>query len=394
MTSQNRQLNWDVPPSPVFEWNYHAKQDIVINQGGTSSGKTFSILQVLIVRSLKERNLVTTIAGQDIPNLKAGSMRDIEDIFDDALKSFRGEIVVNHNKADKVYQFATGSLIEFKSYADRQDAKNGKRDYLFLNEANGIAYDIFEELQVRTRKQVFIDYNPTGPFWAHHKLIGRADVLLLISNYRHNPFIDAKTKQKIERYKTTDPERWRVYGLGKTGRVQGVVFPKVTWVSEFPADCKKVSYGLDFGFTNDPTALVKQGELGGERFAELLIYETGLTNSDLSNFFVSLGISKNSQMFADGAEPKSIATLRRLGWNVKAAPKGKDSILWGINKIKEIPLNLVQNEHFKNEQLNYKWLERNGQFLNKPIDKYNHAFDALRYSIAGREKKGNLIAFG
>lgn len=380
------------PPTLVFQENFEAKEDIIINQGGTSSGKTYSILQVLLLRALEERPNVITIAGQDIPNLKAGSMRDIETIFDQV--PFFREQVAQHNRSDKTYYFKNGSLIEFKSYDDRQDAKNGKRDYLFVNEANGIAYDIFEELQVRTRKQVFIDYNPTAPFWAHNKLIGRKGVKFLRSNYTHNPFIDGKTRQKIELYKETDPERWRVYGLGYTGRVQGVVFPKVTWVSEFPADCKKVSYGLDFGFTNDPTALVKQGELGGERFAELLLYESGLTNSDLSNFFVSLGISKNAQMFADGAEPKSIATLRRLGWNIKAAPKGKDSILWGINKIKEIPLNLVQNEHFKREQLNYKWIEKSGQFLNKPIDKYNHAFDALRYSIAGREKKGNLIAFG
>lgn len=378
-------------PSPVFEWNLNTKKDIVVNQGGTSSGKTYSILQVLILRALEEPGLIVTIAGQDIPNLKAGSMRDIETIFDQ-VPLFRDQIA-NHNKSDKTYYFKNGSLIEFKSYDDRQDAKNGKRDYLFVNEANGIPYDVFEELQVRTRKQVFIDYNPTGPFWAHHKLIGRSDVQLFISNYTHNPFVDPKTKQKIERYQVTDPERWRVYGLGKTGRVQGVVFPRITWVSEFPRDCKKVSYGLDFGFTNDPTALVKQGELGGERFAELVIYETGLTNSDLSDFFVSLGISKNAQMFADGAEPKSIATLRRLGWNIKAAPKGKDSILWGINKIKELPLNLVVSENFKSEALNYKWLSRDGRFLNKPIDKHNHAFDALRYSIAGREKKGSVIAY-
>lgn len=387
----NSRIKLDFPQSAIFQQNYLCKKNIVINQGGTSSGKTYSILQVLLVRAWQEPGVIVTVAGQDIPNLKAGAMRDIETIFDQ-VPVFRDQIA-NHNKSDKTYYFKNGSLIEFKSYDDRQDAKNGKRDYLFVNEANGLPYDVFEELQVRTTKQVFIDYNPTAPFWAHHKLIGRADVQFLRSNYTHNEFIDSNIRKKIEQYKITDPERWRVYGLGYTGRVQGVVFPNITWVSQFPRDCKKVSYGLDFGFTNDPTALVKQGELGGERFAELLIYETGLTNSDLSDFFVSLGISKNAQMFADGAEPKSIATLRRLGWNIKAAPKGKDSILWGINKIKELPLNLVVSENFKQEALNYKWLSKDGRFLNRPIDKYNHAFDALRYSIAGREKKGNVIAY-
>jgi phage terminase large subunit len=383
-------------PSPVFEWNYNCKKDIVINQGGTSSGKTFSILQVLLFRALREPKTIITIVGQDIPNLKKGSIRDLENVFEqvrgshEIFKDFRSD----YNKQDKVHTLKNGSLIEFSSFKDSQDAKNGKRDYLFINEANGIPYDIFDELQVRTRKQVFIDYNPTAPFWAHSKLIGRDDVQLFISNFTHNDFVDPKTKEKILRYKTTDPDKWKVYGLGKTGKIKGVIFPNVTWVSRFPAACRKVSLGLDFGFTNDVTALIKQGELHGERWAELFIYETGLLNEDISNKMKFLNISRSLQIFADSAEPKSIATIKKHHWHIKKTTKGKDSVKWGIDKIKEMPLNIVVSPAWKKEQLNYKWMEKDGEFLNTPIDKWNHAWDALRYAIAGRESAGGLLAFG
>ena len=379
-------------PSPIFEWNWQCTKNIIVNQGGTSSGKTYSILQVLILKALSEPNLIITVAGQDIPNLKAGAMRDIERIFDTT--PFFKKQIDSHNRTDKQYKFKNSSLIEFKSYDNAQDAKNGKRDYLFVNEANGVAYDIFEELQVRTTRQTYIDYNPTAPFWAHSKLIGRDDVQLFISNFTHNPFLDNNIKSKILKYKETDPERWRVYGLGKTGSVQGAIFTNIIWVSMLPEGLKKVSYGLDFGFTNDPTALVVQGELNGERWAKLLIYETGLTNQDIAQKLSLLQIKRIDTIFADSAEAKSIEELKRLGFNVKPAPKGRDSVLWGIDKIKEIPLRIVQNEDFKHEALNYQWTKVGESWINKPVDRNNHAWDALRYAIAGNEKRGSMVAFG
>lgn len=379
-------------PSPIFEWNWNCDKNIVINQGGTSSGKTYSILQVLMLRALSEPNQIITVAGQDIPNLKAGAMRDIERILD-TTKLFASQLA-SHNRTDKQYKFKNSSLIEFKSYDNAQDAKNGKRDYLFVNEANGVPYDVFEELQVRTSRQVFIDYNPTAPFWAHHKLIGRADVQLFISNFTHNPFLDATIKAKIIAYKNTDPERWKVYGLGKTGSVQGVIFDRITWVSMLPDELRNISWGLDFGYTNDPTALVQTGELRGERWAKLHLYDTGLLNSSIIEQLKELGIKRSDTIYADSADPKSIAEIRAAHFNIKPAPKGKDSVIWGIDKIKEMPLNLVQDANFKAEALNYQWQQINGLWTNKPIDKYNHAWDALRYAIAGNQKQGGLLAFG
>ena len=197
--------------SPVFEWNYKSEKSFCVNQGGTSSGKTFSILQVLIVKCLELPNQIVTVVGQDLPNLKSGAIRDLETIFD-TMPIFR-QFLKSINRTDKIFKFINNSVIEFKSYENEQDAKSGKRQYLFMNEANGIPFSVFEQLQIRTEKQTFIDYNPTFSFWVHDKLLtGREDVDLFISNYRHNPFIKKEIVEKIELLKTTDPNKWKVYG--------------------------------------------------------------------------------------------------------------------------------------------------------------------------------------
>src|SRR6478609_11897575 len=176
--------------SPLFDANYNSKSDVVVNQGGTSSGKTYSILQVLFCRAIEKKRVVITIAGQDIPNLKAGALRDALDIYNDSDDLQR--LVSSYNKTDRIFNFRNGSIIEFKSYESAQDAKSGKRDYLFVNEANGVRPDVYTELELRTRKQTYIDYNPNAEFWVHEKVIGQKGVELLISDHRHNPFISQK----------------------------------------------------------------------------------------------------------------------------------------------------------------------------------------------------------
>ena len=173
--------------SVLFEANYHTTAEIVVNQGGTSSGKTYAILQVLMLYAVAQRRKVITVVGQDIPNLKSGALRDAMKITDesDTLKN----AILSYNKSERVFQFRNGSIIEFRSYADPQDAKSGKRDYLFINEANGISWDIYQELSLRTKTRVYIDYNPNAEFWVHDRLIGRKHVQLIISDHRHNPFL-------------------------------------------------------------------------------------------------------------------------------------------------------------------------------------------------------------
>lgn len=214
-----------------FAWPAH--KNLTVNQGGTSSGKTYSILQVLFLKAFEFERSRITVVGQDIPNLKKGAIRDAQTIVFSS--PFIQNTLLGYNKTDRIYYFKNGSIIEFTSYQDGQDAKNGKRDFLFLNEANGVGYEIFKELFQRTSKHTWIDFNPTGEFWLHEKaFLQRPTVRMIKSTYIHNPFVDAEIIKKIEAYEptpeniangTADEYLWQVYGLGEMGILEGVLFP-------------------------------------------------------------------------------------------------------------------------------------------------------------------------
>jgi phage terminase large subunit len=361
--------------SVVFEQNRDSNADIIINQGGTSSGKTYSILQNLFLHAIEDDNQVITIVGQDIPNLKVGALRDSQTILEksEILQSF----ILEYNKSDRIYTFVNGSIMEFKSYEDGQDAKSGKRDYLFINEANGITKIVYDELYIRTKKKTYLDYNPNTEFWVHKDLIGKENVELIISDHRHNTFLDAKIHDKIEAI--DDYELWKVYARGLTGKLEGVIFRDYNIVPNVSLDAKLIGYGLDFGFTNDPTALVAVYNQNGELVIDELIYEKRLLNVDISNRLRELVIS--DRIIADSAEPKSIAELQSYGWVVEPAKKGKDSIKQSINTLKRYKLNVTQRSHnVKKELNNYKWKQnRDGRLENEPVDMMNHSIDAIRY---------------
>lgn len=360
--------------SCLYDANYHAKEDVIVNQGGSSSGKTYSIIQALDTIACSERAVITVV-GESIPNLKAGALRDQSDIINgsDILKS----CIIDYNKSDRVLTFDTGSIIEFKSYANPQDAKSGKRDYLFINEGQGITYEIFNELYMRTRKRTWIDYNPNAEFWVHEKLIGKPNVKLIISDHRHNPFVADKIREKIEALKDIDHELWRVYARGLTGKIEGLIFRNHTIVSEVPEGAEFIAAGMDFGFTNDPTTLIEVYRFNGELFLNELIYSTNLTNQDIGNRLRELNFNRSKQIIADSAEPKSIEELRRMGYNIVPASKGADSIRNSIDVLKRFKINITQSSiNTKKEFMNYKWSEKDPSV---PIDAFNHTTDAVRY---------------
>jgi len=365
--------------SPLYEANLNTTADVVVNQGGTSSGKTYSIMQVLFTIAMQENNALITVVGQDFPNLKVGALRDAQNIIRDSpvLQS----VITKANKSTSTYEFATGSVMEFMSYDDWQDAKSGKRDYLFINEANGIPYNMYCELALRTRKRIYIDYNPNSEFWVHREVLGRPTVQLIVSDHRHNPFLSQKTRDKIEALAESDTELWRVYARGLTGKVEGLVFRNYAAVPALPDGGTFVGYGMDFGFTNDPTTLVEVWKQNGELWINELIYETGLTNQDISERMKLLGIPQGREITADSAEPKSIEELNRLGWNVRGANKGQDSIRNSIDILKRYKLNLTQRSHnLRREVGGYRWkTNKNGTLENVPVDANNHTIDALRY---------------
>lgn len=365
---------------PLYEANLYAREDVIVNQGGTSSGKTYSILQVLFTKAIQRGNQVITIAGQDIPNLKKGALRDALDIVaaSEILQSF----ILSYNKTDRVFTFWNGTIMEFNSYSNAQDAKSGKRDYLFVNEANGIPYSVYTELALRTRIQVFIDYNPNSEFWVHNEVIGDKGTKLFISNHKHNPFCVQRIRDKIEALRFKDIELYKVYGLGLTGKIEGLILRNYNLVDAVPAGAKLVGHGLDFGFTNDPTAVPTMWISGGELYIDERVYEYGLTNPMIVDRLRQEGIRTNERIIADSAEPKSIAEIQNFGYQVEAAKKGADSINSSIDILKRYTLNITRESTNLRKELNtFKWAtdQKTGKALNVPVDFNNHLIDATRY---------------
>lgn len=372
--------------SILFNQNYFSEAHVVVNQGGTSSGKTFAIEQVLFCLAGETPKQIITIVGQDIPNLKAGALRDALTIYDSS--AILQSKVKSYNKTDRVFEFKNGSMIEFKSYDNSQDAKSGKRDYLFINEANGITWDIYTELALRTKKRIFIDYNPNTGFWAHEQLIGKPGVELIVSDHRHNPFLSDQMREKIEALKNVDIELWKVYARGLTGKITGLVFSNWYICEAIPPDARLIALGLDFGFTNDETGCLEVYIQDGELWVNELIYETSLTNTDISAKLKNLSVSFNTEIVADSAEPKSIEELRRLGWRITGAKKGPDSVKNSIDILKRYKINITRNSvNLRNELNRYKWrVDTSGKTINEPVDACNHLVDPLRYVALNKLK--------
>lgn len=365
----------------LYNENSDRQARIFVNQGGTSSGKTYCIMQRLISIAVNEPATIITVAGQDLPNLKVGAMRDTETIFSDSewLQGF-----FTWNRSDYTIKGQNGSLIEFKSYDGEQDAKNGKRDYLFINEANGITYGIYWQLAIRTRRQIFIDYNPSARFWVHEQVLGREGVKLIISDHRSNMFLTDEEHRRIEAI--SDPELWKVYARGKTGSITGLVFSHFNVVDDLPPreEWKVSAWGLDWGFSADYTALVHLVLAHGEIWTDEVIYRTGMTNPDIAQAMKEAGLTGRDEIVADSAEPKSIAELNRMGYFIKACKKGADSISNGIDILKRYTWNVTRRSAgLRKELLAYKWkTDRNGDMTNQPIDAFNHAIDAVRYAAS------------
>lgn len=365
----------------LYDLNINSDKRVLVNQGGTSSGKTYSIMQVLFELGYEEPNSIITVVGQDIPNLKVGAYRDAKTIMNsnDLVTDFYPTI----NEGERIIKCVNGSLIEFKSYADAQDAKSGKRDYLFVNEANGISYDIYWQLAIRTRKKVFIDYNPTARFWAHDELIGREGVELIVSYHKGNRFLSEEEHQRIE--SIADPELKRVYARGKTGKIEGLVLTNWDIVDAMPPEeeWKMCCFGLDFGFVNDETALEQVVLAHGELWIDEKIYSTGLTNPDIACRAKEQGLTGQQQIVADCAEPKSIRELQGCGLWVTASPKGADSIVSGLDILKRYKIHVTRHSLGILSNLRaYKWSkDKDGNTTNKPEDKNNHGIDAIRYVV-------------
>ena len=369
----------------VYTHLKRSKKKIVVEQGGTRSGKTYNILLWIIFHyCAKHTGQTITIARKTFPAVRSSVMRD----FFDILKQHQLYNEDYHNKSNSEY-ILNGNLVEFVSLDQPQKIRGRKRDLAFLNEANELTFEDWQQIVFRTNGRIILDYNPSDSFhWIYDRVIPREDADFYQTTYQDNPFLDATIVAEIERLKQTDEHYWRVYGLGERGTNRAQVFQFTTY-QQLPPQAKFLSYGLDFGFTNDPSALVACYQWGDNLYFQEVLYSTNLTNQDLSQMFTKFEVGRYDEVFADSSEPKSIEELHRMGFNVKPTAKGADSVNAGIDMLKRYKLH-VNGSNLTKEMENYKWLEdKNGNLLNKPEDKYNHAIDALRYGVWNKLSKPN-----
>ena len=375
-----------IQTNKVFNHLIKSDKRIIVEQGGTRSGKTYNILLWLIFYYTERNTAKTiTICRKSFPSLRASVMRDFFDILREH-DLYREDF---HNKSSHEYHL-NGNLVEFISLDQPQKIRGRKRNLLYINEANELFYEDWQQLIFRTDGRIILDYNPSESFhWIYDRVIPREDCDFYQTTYRDNPFLDEKIKQEIERLQYTDEDYWRIYGLGERGMSRATIFQFGT--SEIPQEAKLLSYGLDFGFTNDPSAIVAIYQHGDNLYLDELLYRTGMTNRDLHNHLQSLGLDRRDEIFADSAEPKSIEELHRFGWNVKPTAKGQDSINAGIDILKRHKIfATARSNNLIKELQNYKWTEdKNGNLLNKPIDVMNHALDAARYAVFNKLSKPN-----
>ena len=360
------------------------KKRVRIVQGGTSSSKTFSIIPLLIDYAVFKPKTEISIVSESIPHLRRGALKDFIKIMD-WLGMYREE---QFNRSTLRYDFVNGSYIEFFS-ADQADKLRGaRRDVLFVNECNNITFESYHQLAIRTRRFIYLDYNPTSEFWVHKELLSDNDAEMIILTYKDNEALDSELVKEIEKARDRAKEStywanwWKVYGLGQIGVIDGVIFENWEVVKQIPESAELLGYGLDFGFTNDPTALISVYKFNSELYVKELIYKTRLTNNDIVNLMNQLGVDKYKDIIADSAEPKSIEDIYRGGFrNIYGAKKGPDSIRNSIDKLQRYKINITEDStNVIKEFRGYVWTkDKNGNQTGEPIGINDHGIAALRY---------------
>ena len=359
-------------------------------QGGASASKTFSIMAILIGYAESYPNSLITVAGMTYNHLATGTMRDFKKIMQET-KRWND---LSFNKSAKIYTFSNGSQIEFLS-TDNMTSRGPRRDVLFVNEANGINYETFDQLATRTRDFVILDYNPSAKFWAHEELVEKQKekTTFLTLTYLDNEALSKQERENIESRKPKPGEEpsnwWVVYGLGQIGSLEGNIYSG--WQeSSIEEICKGtlVRYGLDFGFSNDETAMVAIYDLGDNKLGIIeVLYKKGMLGSQYNDILMSQNIDVNVLIVADSARPEIIAEIKQAGFRIVGADKNPGSVKRGIDRVSQKQV-VYSGQNLKREYLSYAWRKkRSGEILDEPQDGNDHLMDALRYAIDDLNKK-------
>ena len=361
----------------VYKHLVNSDKKIVVEQGGTRSGKTYNILLFIIFHyCTHNKNKIVTICRKTFPSLRATVLRDFLQILNH-FEIYRDEF---HNKSSSEYHLF-GNLVEFTSLDQSQKIRGRKRDLLFINEGNELYWEDWQQLIFRTQERIILDFNPSDEYhWIYDNVITREDCAFYKTTYLDNPFLEDVIKEEIERLKETDDQYWQIYGLGERASSINTIFNYIE-VKQIPDEAKLISYGMDFGYSNDPTTLVSVYVMEHSLFIKEHLYRTQMTTYDINIFLKEQNLLSNP-IYADSAEPRLIAELRRMGHNIFPSLKGKDSVNAGIDLLKRYKLHITSDSNNAIQEFrNYKWKEdRSGKLINVPEDKNNHIIDPTRYA--------------
>lgn len=361
----------------------------ISNRGGTRSGKTYSTLQFLneLIPRADKTGDITSVVSETLPHLKRGAVRDFEDILGHPLKND-----ARWNASDLVYTYPNGAKMEFFSADSPAKVMGPARKRLFVNEANHVPYETFRQLAVRTTGLILIDYNPSATFWGIEQIEPRENCRTIVTTYLDN--IDFLTPQQVAEIEAnrSDTNWWKVYGLGEIGSVEGLIYT-FTQIERMPEGVEASSlvevYGMDFGFTNDPTTLMRLLVDTGRKtvYVDQRLFRTGMKNPMIVDAMRADGISRTVPVYADCAEPKSIAEIKDGGFNViacdKDAPVRSEKLKFQLQWMQGWTLRVTQASVDTIRELrNYMWArDADGRWLNYPVGGFDHALDAIRYAL-------------
>jgi len=341
--------------------------------GGTRSGKTYALLQWCIVKALEGKEIIT-IVRKTLPSAKRTVMKDFKDVMQ--LLDIWNEN--DFNISDRIYTFYNDSIIQFISTDDAEKLRGLKSTILWLEEANEIDEESYFQLQIRTTGPIILSYNPTvSPY---HWIRTMGDCSRFFTTYKNNPYLDTTVKKAIEELRISNPKAWKVYGLGEWVGNEKAIF-EFTQIEWLPEDAEFIAFGLDFGYSSDPTALASIWKYNNELYIVEHCYERGMVTNDIVTMLKGV-VKGREEIWADSAEPRLIEELYREGFNIKPVIKGKDSINFGIQVMQNYKINIPKTcQNLINEFYSYEWSsDRFGKQLDKPIDFNNHLIDAARYA--------------
>lgn len=343
--------------------------------GGTSASKTISILLWLIDYAQSSKNEIISVVSETMPHLRKGAMRDFEDI----MKKHNYWRDNRWNATNSIYLFETGSQVEFFSADQSERVKGPRRDILFINEANNVSYETFIQLEVRTKKIVWLDWNPVSEFWWYTEVVPHSDVDFLILTYKDNEALTPEIVQSIES-KQYNKQFWQVYGLGLLGEAEGRIYTGWLVIDDVPHEARLERYGLDFGYTNDPTACDAIYKYNGGIIVDEIINQKGLSNKQIADVLIN---HPKALVVADSAEPKSIDELMVYGLGIGPSEKGQGSVLKGIQYVQGQRVSITKRSiNTLKEYRNYLWqTDKDGKIINEPDVIWNHHMDAIRYAI-------------